>query len=80
MGKVLDNLKNINPMFEHIILDKKKSLAFPELLTVLQFTTQCIDFVIQFLKKPLVENYVCKAFSKRLFKPVRIPQSVYDKV
>jgi len=31
-------------------------------------------------KQPLVENNVCKAFSHGIFKPVRMPQSVYVKV
>ena len=34
MGKVLENMKKINPLREHIKLDKKKSEAFSELLSV----------------------------------------------
>ena len=31
MGKVLDNLKKVNPLLEHIKLAKKKLEAFPDL-------------------------------------------------
>ncbi len=48
IDKVLAPLKKINPLLEHIKLDKKKAEAFPELLTVLKCHTQCSDFMIQF--------------------------------
>ena len=34
----------------------------------------------QFFKEPLVENRVCKACSQDLFKPLRMPQSIYEEV
>jgi hypothetical protein len=36
--------------------------------------------MIRFFKQPRVENCDCKAYSEYLFKPVRLPQSVYEEV
>ena len=80
MNKVLDPLKKIEPLLQHIKLDKKKAESFPDLLLVLKNHTQSTDFMIQFFKKPLVENCNCKACNESVFKPVRMPQPVYDKV
>ena len=48
MDKVSAPLKKINPLLEHIKLDKKKTEAVPELLTVLKCHTQCSDFMIRY--------------------------------
>ena len=80
LEKMLDPLNKINPMLQHIELDKKKGEAFPELLTVLRCHTPCSDFMIRFSKQPLVENCDCKACIEGMFKPVPMPLSVYEKV
>jgi len=36
--------------------------------------------MIQFFKQPLVENCKCKACKESVFKHVRMPQSVYEKI
>ncbi len=36
--------------------------------------------MIEVFKKPLVENNDCEACIKKLFKPLHMPQCVYDKV
>jgi hypothetical protein len=80
MERVLIPLKKIDPLLQHIRLDKKKAESFPELLLVLKNHTQSTDFMIQFFKKPLIEDCNCKACSENVFKPVRMPLSVYEKV
>ncbi len=79
MNKVLDRLK-INPLLQHVKLDKKKAESFPDLLLVLKNHTKSTDFMIQFFKQPLVESCKCKACSENIFKLVRMPYSVYEKV
>ena len=81
MNKVLDPLRMIKPLLQHIKLDKKKAEAFPELLEVLKCHTQSTEFMIQFFKHAInKENCICKACSAGIIKQVRMPPSVYNKV
>ena len=80
MGKVLDKLKAIDPNLKHIKLDKKHGEAFPDLLHVLKCHAQATDYMIQFFKEPLVSNCTCEGCNKGLFKPVRMPRTIYDNV
>ncbi len=80
MERVLDPLKKMNPLLQHIRLDKKKAESFPDLLLVLNNHTKSTDFMIQICKQPLNENCNCKAYSENIFKPVRMLLSVYEKV
>ena len=78
IDKVLEPLRLINPLLQHIKLDKKKSEAFPELLEVLKCHTQSTEFMVQFFKHSIKENCMCKACSDGIIKQVRMPQSVYN--
>jgi len=80
MTKVVDTLKKISPDLKHIKLDKKQSDTFPELLKVLQCHAQSTDYMIQFFKESLVSNCTCKGCMNGLFKPVRMPRTIYDNV
>jgi len=80
MQDVLKPLKGISPRLQHIKLDKKKAEAFPELLKVLKCYTRSTEFMIQFFKEPLIGDCDCEACNQDLFKPARMPRSVYDKV
>ena len=83
MDKVLEPLKGISPLLQHIKLDKKKAEAFPDLLKVLECHTQSTDCMIQFFKEPLVDNCKCNCncnCTEGIIQPVRMPQAVYQKV
>ena len=47
---------------------------------MLQNHTQSTESIIPIFKESLVDDCDCKAHTDDLFKPVRIPRSVYDKV
>ena len=60
MNKVLDPLRLINPLLQHIKLDKKKADAFLELLEVLKCHTRSTEIMIQFFKHSIIkENCIC---------------------
>ena len=80
MDTVLQPIRAIIPSLQHIKLDKKKAEAFPELLKVLKCHTWSPEFMIQCFKEPLIGDCVCKACKEDLFKPVRMPRSIYNKV
>ena len=65
MNKLLDPLKKIDPLLQHIKLDKKKVESFPDLLLVLKNRTQSTDFMIQFFKQSLFEIIASAKLAKR---------------
>ncbi len=79
MTKVIGHLKSIRPSLTHIKLDKKSAEAFPDLLQVSECHSQRCDYMIQFFKKPLVDC-ICKACIDNLFKYVRMPRQIYERV
>ncbi len=80
MIKVLCPLKSIIPSLQHIKLDKKRAESFPELVKVLECHTHRTDYMIKFFKEPLIESCACKGCTNGLFKPIRMPRQVYEKV
>ena len=80
MDKVLEPLKGISPLLQHIKLDKKKAEAFPDLLKVLECHTQSADCMIQFFKEPLVDNCKCKGCTEGIIQHARMPRAVYQQV
>jgi len=77
---VLSALKCVSPNLKHIKLDKKQAQGFLDLLHVLESHTWSTDYMIQFFKEALIENYSYKGCKNGLIKGVRIPRTVYDKV
>jgi hypothetical protein len=74
------NLKRISPYLKHNQLDKRRENAFPYLLQVLKCHSQNTDYMIHFVKEPLMKNCSCKEFCNDLFKPVRMSRHVYESV
>jgi hypothetical protein len=56
---------------------KKQRLVYKKLL---QNHTQSTESVIPFFKESPIDDCDCKAYTDDLFKPVRMPRSVYDKM
>ena len=61
-------------------MDKKRANSFPDMLKVMECDTQITDYMIQFFKKPLIENYKCNGCLNGLFKHVCMPRQVYEEV
>jgi len=80
MIKMLRPLKSISPSLQHIKLDKKSAESFPEVVKVLECHAQSMDYIIEFFKEPLIESCACKGCTNDLFKPIRIPRQVYEKL
>ena len=80
MIELLGTLKSICPSLQNIKLDKKRAESFPDLLQIFECHTRSTDYMIQFLKEPLVHNCSCKGCNDGLIKVVRMPPWVYERV
>ena len=77
---MLGCLRRICPSLKHIKLDKKRAEEFPDLLQVLECHSQSCDYMIQFVKEPIIEDCNCKACIARLITHVRMAREVYERV
>ncbi len=76
MSKVSGFLKRILSSLQHIKLDKKRAKEFLEPLQVLECFIRSIDYMIQFFKKTVIKNYICKGYTTSIGKRVRMQRVV----
>jgi hypothetical protein len=84
MQNVLAILQRIEPGLKEIKITRKEAHgAYPELMKVIKNHSRASDYMIQFVKEPLVKSpnrCDCKACELGLFKSLRMPREVYDKL
>ena len=84
MKNVLEMLQRIEPNLKEIKITRKDAPgAYPQLMKVLKNHSRASDYMIQFVKEPLVlspNGCDCKACELGLFESLRMPREVYDKV
>ena len=84
MKNVLEMLQRIEPSLKEIKITRKQAPgAYPELMKVLKNHSRASDYMIQFVKEPLVSSpngCDCKACELGLFESLRMPREAYDKV
>jgi hypothetical protein len=84
MQNVLAILQRIEPNLKEMKITRKEAAGtYPELMKVIKNHSRASDYMIQFVKEPLVTSpnvCDCKACSLGLFKSLRMPREAYDKV
>ncbi len=77
-------LQRIEASLKEIKITRKEVPgAYPELMKVLKNHSRASDYMIQFVKEPLVSSpndYDCKACELGLFESFRMPREAYDKL
>ena len=82
---MLSILQRIEPEMKELKITRKDATGlYPELLKVIKNHTRSSDYMIQFMKMPLLttgsDACGCKACELGLFKPLRMPVETYQEV